>query len=505
MDHGTPRFGSLGARLVLAAALLVGPSDANAQEKRDEFYWLGELNKAAAVMVVEQGIVPRPLGKPIADAVAQVIADASKQGARRSGDYLQVEQLIIAIAGPDGTRLHSGRSRQDINATRMRLFQRDQVLSTLRALNLAREALIGFASAHPDAIVPAYTVGVQAQPVSFGHYILAYTQALERDAVRLAQAFATVNRSPLGSAALGTSSFPVNRPRLAELMGFDGVIENSLDANQLSPIDTGVELVGVAASIALTVGAFVSDLEAQYRLTTPWLTLQEGELTGTSSIMPQKRNPVGINDVRIAASETLGIATTYLFKAHNVPHGVPDYKGNDPIQALARAADTLARLTAVVRQLNFNEERALEEVNADYATTTELADILQRDADVPFRVGHHFASELVTYGRGHGLRPSQIPFTVAQEVYAKAAAHFGRTETRLPLDEASFRGALTPENMVRSSRGLGGPQPAEVRRMLEAQRKQLASDQGWIAEREAKLASASARLEEAFGRLREAR
>jgi argininosuccinate lyase len=142
-------------------------------------------------------------------------------------------------------------------------------------------------------------------------------------------------------------------------MGFDGVIENSLDANQLSPIDTGVELVGVAASITLTVGAFVSDLEAQYRLTTPWLTLQEGELTGTSSIMPQKRNPVGINDVRIAASETLGIATTYLFKAHNVPHGVPDYKGNDPIQALARAADTLARLTAVVRQLNFNEERRL--------------------------------------------------------------------------------------------------------------------------------------------------
>jgi len=295
------------------------------------------------------------------------------------------------------------------------------------------------------------------------------------------------------------------RPRLAELLGFDGVIENSLDANQLSPIDTGVELVGVAASITLTVGAFVSDLEAQYRLTTPWLTLQEGELTGTSSIMPQKRNPVGINDVRIAASETLGIATTYLFKAHNVPHGVPDYKGNDPIQALARAADALGRLTAVVRQLNFNEERALEEVNADYATTTELADILQRDADVPFRIGHHFASELVTYGRGHGLRPPQIPFTVAQEVYAKAAAHFGRTETRLPLDEANFRRALTPENMVRSSRGLGGPQPAEVRRMLEAQRKQLAADQGWIAEREAKLASASARLEEAFGRLREGR
>src|SRR5437016_9950747 len=264
---------TMGIRLIAAALLLPTANTTSAQEKRDEFYWLGELNKAAAVMVVERGIVPQALGKTIADAVAQVIADAAKPSARRPGDYLQVEPLIIAIGGPDVTRMHSGRSRQDIGATRTRLFQRDQVLSTYAALNVARTALMELAARHPDAIVPAYTVGVQAQPISFGHYILAYTQALERDGARLVQAFTTVNKSPLGSAALGTSSFPVNRPRLAELLGFDGVIENSLDANQLSPIDTGVELVGVASSIALTVGAFVSDIEAQYRMTTPWLTL----------------------------------------------------------------------------------------------------------------------------------------------------------------------------------------------------------------------------------------
>jgi argininosuccinate lyase len=225
--------------IVCIVALLVAAGSASAQERHDEFYWLSELNKASSVMVVEQGIVPKVLGKTIADAVAQVIADAEKPGARRSGDYLQVEPLIIAIGGPDVTRMHSGRSRQDIGATRTRLFQRDQVLSTYAALNVARTALVELAAKHPDAIVPAYTVGVQAQPISFGHYILAYTQALERDGVRLAQAFATVNKSPLGSAALGTSSFPVNRPRLAELLGFDGVIENSLDANQISPIDAG--------------------------------------------------------------------------------------------------------------------------------------------------------------------------------------------------------------------------------------------------------------------------
>jgi argininosuccinate lyase len=282
--------------------------------------------------------------------------------------------------------MHSGRSRQDIGATRTRLFQRDQVLDSFEALNNARSALHELAAKHPDAIVPAYTVGVQAQPISFGHYILAYTEALERNGERMRRAFAMVNMSPLGSAALGTSSFPVNRARLAELLGFDGIIANSLDANQISPIDTGVELVSVASSTALTVGTFISDLEAQYRMTTPWLTLEEGELTGTSSIMPQKRNPNALHDVRVRASEVLGLTTTYLFKAHNVPHGLSDYKGNEPVQALDGMAETPNRLAAVVKQLNFNEKRALEEVNADYATTTELADMLQRDANTAPRL-----------------------------------------------------------------------------------------------------------------------
>src|SRR5262249_7777813 len=157
--------------------------------------------------------------------------------------------------------LHSGRSRQDIGATRTRLFQRDQVLATFKALDAARAILVDFAAKDPDAVMPAYTVGVQAQPISFGHYMLAYTEALERDGARLMRAFDTVNRSPLGSAALGTSSFPVNRPRLAELLAFDGLIENSLDANQISPIDAGLDLVTAASSIALTVSALVSDIE----------------------------------------------------------------------------------------------------------------------------------------------------------------------------------------------------------------------------------------------------
>jgi argininosuccinate lyase len=213
---------------------------------RDAFYWLSEMNKASTVMVVETGIVPPQLGKTIATSVAKVIADAGADRKLRSGDYLRVEPLIIAAGGPDVTRLHSGRSRQDIGATSRRLFQRDQILATMDSLDRARAALLDLAAKHPDAIVPAYTHGVQAQPISFGHFLLGYAEALERESGELRAAYESANRSPFGSAALGTSSFPVDRRRLAELLGFDAVMINSLYANQISPIETGAELAGVA-------------------------------------------------------------------------------------------------------------------------------------------------------------------------------------------------------------------------------------------------------------------
>ncbi len=216
--------------------------------QRDPFSWLSAINQASAVMVVEQAIVPRPLGARIAAAVAAVTAAGDQPGAQRSGNYLIVERALIEAGGPDVTRLHAGRSRQDIGATIQRLSMRDDLLAAFAALAEARASLLAMAARHAHAIVPAYTWGVQAQPISFGHYILAYAEALTRTAERMTQAYARLNRSPLGAAALGTSSFPVDRPRLAALLGFDGVVENSFDANQLSPIDGGAELVGIAAA-----------------------------------------------------------------------------------------------------------------------------------------------------------------------------------------------------------------------------------------------------------------
>jgi len=492
---------TLACALALALSAPSAMAAAAPTAKRDDFYWLGEFNKASTVMTVEQGIVPRELGGKIARAVAQVIEQGDQPGGKRPNDYLRLEPLITAIAGPDATRMHSGRSRQDILATTRRVMLRDRLLDLADALDEARARMDTLAARYANDIVPAYTNGVQAQPTTYGHYLLGFSAALARDAQRLHEAYARLNLSPMGSAALGTSSFPIDRKRLADLLGFDGVAENSYDANQVSQIDIGAEAASLASTMALTVGAFVQDVHTQYHQPRPWLMLQEGKLTGTSSIMPQKRNPYALNVTRLQASDTVGEAITALMVAHNVTPGMPDYKRSQAQDAVDAAVDMYGKLGAMLDGLVLNPQRALEEVDADYSTTTELADVLQREADVPFRIGHHFASDLVTYGRQNGLKPSQLPYAEAQRIYTEAAKSFGIQDAKLPLAEARFRQTLTAQNMVVSSKGLGGPQPAEVARMLKAAQAALQADRKWAQDARGRLAAAQGRLDEAFGKL----
>jgi argininosuccinate lyase len=495
--------------IVASAICLIAQLDPALATPRDRFFWLSQINRASAVMIVERGIVPKPLGAKIFDAISSVDAAGEAPRATRSGDYLKVEQDLMAAGGPDISRLHSGRSRQDIGSTTQRLITRDFFLDAFDQLNGMRDAILALAAKAPNAIIPAYTWGVQAQPITLGHYGAGFAAAFERQATRMREAYARLNQSPLGAAALGTSSFPVDRPRLAELLGFDKVAENSLDANQISPIDGGAELAGLATSGALTLGALIADVTAQYAQTEPWIVLSEGDETGVSSIMPQKRNPTGLVRLRAEASNLIGEATTFSLIAHNVQPGMSDYKdaGNPkeyPDVILRDMWLLFAHGEAVIRSMRFRSERALDEVNSDYSTTTELADVLQREADVPFRIGHHFASELVNYGRGHRLRASEIPFAEAQRIYADVATA-SKVETKLPLSEEQFRRALTAENMVTSSKGLGGPQPSEVARMLASAKDKLGADRAWLDATRAKLTAASQRLDQAFAGLKEAK
>ncbi|MEN3349943.1 MAG: argininosuccinate lyase, partial [Bradyrhizobium sp.] len=157
--------------------LLIGRADTSLAAPRDRFYWMSQINRASAVMIAERGIVPKPLAAKIHDAIVSVDAAGEQPGAVRSPDYLKVEKDLMAAGGPDISRLHSGRSRQDIGSTTQRLITRDDFLAAFEKLNGMRDALLALAAQNPNAIIPAYTWGVQAQPITFGHYLSAYAAA----------------------------------------------------------------------------------------------------------------------------------------------------------------------------------------------------------------------------------------------------------------------------------------------------------------------------------------
>lgn len=480
--------------LVAVAATIGAQAPAPAAARRDGFDLLVQQNKASIVMLTEAGIVSKPLAATIAKGIQTVDRNERRAGAQRSADYLQFEELLVAAAGQDASRLHSGRSRQDLGSTSDRLEQREALLATFAAALTAREKLLAFAAAHVDTIIPAYTHGVQAQPTTLAHYTLAFTAALERDADRLLAAYRHINLSPLGAAALATSGFPIDRPRLAELLGFAGVVQNSYDANHVSPADIKTGFAGALASGAVHVGQFVEDLHIQYHDPQPWLQLREGPLTGVSSIMPQKRNPSALERLRGLSSRVLGDAQTVFLLAHNTSTGMSDYRGPQQVVRAAEGARQMYELYGrVVESLIVSKDRSLREVNDDYATMTEVADTLQRLADVPFRIGHHFASEMTTFGRARGKRPTELTWPELQGIY-KDATH-GQT---LPLTEQQMRQALDATYVVLHRNGLGGSQTAEVQRMLEAQKTELAARNGWLKSERQRLAAAEAALESAF-------
>ena len=243
--------------------------------------WLDDINKACIVMLAETGIVPQDVAARIARGIQQLIENertgAHNTTPRTSADYLDYEPRLIALAGPEASRLHTGRSRQDLASTIARMNLRDQLLQVTQAVIAARESLLKRAEEHVETIIPAYTHGVQAQPTTFAHYLLAFEAALARATERLQQVYARVNQSPLGTAALATSSFPLDRHRLAELLGFEGLVENAYDANHLAPIDSALDVAGAYSILMVETGMFAQDIHAQYAEPRPWFMLGEGK------------------------------------------------------------------------------------------------------------------------------------------------------------------------------------------------------------------------------------
>lgn len=470
-------------------------------KSQDQFYWMNRINMASTVMLAEKGIIPPALVKTVAGGVRHAIVQATQPGGKRPEDVLQLERIIEEKAGPEATLVHTGRSRQDMYGTIRTMRLRRAVLDAADLLNVTRQQLIDIAAKHTETFVPAYTNGVQAQPISYGHYLMAFADSLARDGQRIRDLYPRLNLSPMGTAVLANSSWPLDRPRLAELLGFDGLAVNSYDATQIISMDTQLEAAAIMTSVAIRIGAMLQDIHTQYHQSNPWLLLDAAQ-TYTSSAMPQKANPGVVQNARAKASDVVAAGQMMILRNHNVTPGMTDYRATgDASRIFVLSVEMFTQFNNVMKNLGVNGKRSLEELNGDWTTSMELAETLQRLHGVPFRVGHHFASLVVVEARKNNWRPDQFPYAEGVKLYAKATADYKWAQTKLPLDAKTFSATLSPEMMVRTRVGIGGPQPAEVQRMVAVGREALAKDRVWLAERNNHLLEAEAKLNTAFEKL----
>lgn len=479
---------------------------AQAPAVRDEFYWLGQINKATAVINSEEGLLDKAKVPGIAAGIAKVLEVGAQPGERRPATVISFEPLLIRAAGPDVTLLHAGRSSQDMHATFRAAILKDDVLALADQLNKTLDTLVQLADRHAQTVVPNYTNGVAAQPNSYGHYLLGHAAGFERDAQRLREAYARIDRSAMGTTVLNGTSWPLNRPRMAKYLGFAAIADNAYDAGQISSTEHPVEVGAVITSMALHIGHFIEDVMTQYAQPRPWILLQEGGgNTYVSSAMPQKRNPGLLNDTRRDASTAITLAMGPVLRAHNITPGMGDAKEQRTNSEMVKSANrSLQGFDKLLKALVISPDRALEELNLDWTASQELADVLMRQHKLPFRLGHHFASEVVDYAKLNGLKPLDFPYPEARRIYKEAVKDYPQATPELPMSEMEFKASLNPVTLVQSRQTEGGPQASEMNRMLGLAKKSIQDQGQWIGAKSAFIQNNLNQLDRDFAKLLQA-
>jgi argininosuccinate lyase len=455
------------------------------------------INYAHLVMLAEQRIVGRTDAAAIRRALDAIDVDAVRR-VQYDGTYedlfFYLERLVVAGCGEDAAgRLHTARSRNDIDMTMYRMAQRDLILAVVQGTLALRGALVALAERYRDAVFAAHTHTQPAQPSTVAHYLLAVVEQLERDTVRLTAAYASTNRNPLGACAITGTGFPIDRSRTAALLGFDGVTGNTYGS--IATVDYLLESVSASAVLLVGLGRVIQDLLLWCTMEFGYLRLADGFVQG-SSIMPQKRNPVALEHARAISSKAVGQAAGLMLSAHNTPFGdIVDTE--DDIQPLVAqmfkdAARAVSLVAAAMQGAEFDVEKLAERAGQHWITITELADTLARDHGLPFKAAHTIAARLIAARRESPDAP-----------LAATLRDVSSTVTATPIvySEPALAEILSPAHFVEVRKTHGGPSPSETLRAIGESRKILDADQEWLRETRDRLRRAEQALSAAANQL----
>ena len=435
--------------------------------RRFREYLLTDL--AHAVMLTETGILAPDRGARLLEGLLDMY-DSGGEGfpyLADSGSFLvQTEHYLARRVGEDiAGRLQTGRSRNDQSAAAERLYVRDLLLEVAAETVRLQRSVLTQAEAHADTLMPGYTHLQHAQPTTFGHHMMRHAAALDRDLERLRDAWPRVNLSSLGGAAMAGTSWPVDRGRTAELLGHDGIVFNSSDAGGFAR-DYIEESVAVLSLLMSNLGRLAGDLYVWHSWEFGYVEVADG-LAGTSSIMPQKKNPHALERVKALAGQAAGWFAGVMACQHGIVSTDLDFTFADDF--LTRMGDaTLQSLklsAASVETLTVHSERMAEAAGAFWSTTSHLADELVRRYDLPFRASHHVVGRFVRDSLAAGLTPS--------EVRAADLAKAGREMAGVAIDvaDADLRGLLDARAFLASRATAGSVHPAQTR----AHRSELAA------------------------------
>jgi argininosuccinate lyase len=420
-------------------------------------------SKAHAAMLAEQGIISKADAREIAkglDAVLAEIESGKMEFSRALEDvHMNVESRLKELIGTPAGRLHTARSRNDQVATDFRLYVRDRIDALDEGLARLQLVLVAKAETHAATVMPGFTHLQPAQPVTFGHHLLAYVEMLARDRGRFADARRRLNESPLGAAALAGTSFPIDRHMTAERLGFDRPAANSLDA--VSDRDFALETLAAASIAAVHLSRFAEEIVLW---TTPqfgFLKLSDKFTTG-SSIMPQKRNPDAAELTRAKVGRIAAAFQGLLMVIKGLPLAYSKDMQEDKelsFDALDSLALAVAAMTGMVDDMEPNAEAMRVAAGGGYSTATDLADWLVRTLKLPFREAHHVTGRIVAAAEVQDLPLDKLPLSAMQAV-----------EPRITADVFTV---LSPEKSVSSRTSYGGTAPQNVRKMAQSWRKRL--------------------------------
>jgi argininosuccinate lyase len=403
--------------------------------------------------------------------------------------FFYLERLLINACGETvAGRLHTARSRNDIDMTMYRMRQRECVLALTAAVVELRAGLIDQAERHRETLFAAHTHTQPAQPTTIAHYLLGVIEQLQRDARRFKAAYACTNECPLGACAITGTGFPIDRQMTSNLLGFERPTGNTYGS--IATVDYLLESVSATAVMLAGLGRVVQDLLLWCTVEFGYLRLADGFVQG-SSIMPQKRNPVALEHARAIASKALGQTSAIMLSVHNTPFGdIVDTE--DDLQPLVAAMfkDALRAVTLVdasMRGAEFDVARLEERTAENGITLTELADHLVREHGLPFASAHAVARQVLTRQRERpDVSPSDTLAAATQDVLGAALRY---TDERLAQ-------IVSARHFVDVRTTPGGPAPSETSRALQESRRVLEDDRAWVAHAQAAVAEADGRLRE---------